>query len=217
MTNLLPTPTGIFFDWDNTLVDTWPVIHAALNELMRAMDKEEWSLEKVQMNVKRSMRESFPEMFGDRVEEASQLYQSAYRRIHLDNLQSLEGALKMLNHLKTLNIPVGVVSNKRGDTLRKESEHLGWDHYFDTLIGAGDAARDKPHADPLTLALKETSLAASPAIWFVGDTTVDLDCAQATGVTALLYGDVEAENGIYQGAPFHHHVKTHDELISLLT
>jgi phosphoglycolate phosphatase len=37
-------PQAILFDWDNTLVDSWATIHDALNFLMRAMDKPEWSM-----------------------------------------------------------------------------------------------------------------------------------------------------------------------------
>ncbi len=41
----LCVPRAIMFDWDNTLVDSWGTIHEALNFLMRAMDKPEWSIE----------------------------------------------------------------------------------------------------------------------------------------------------------------------------
>ena len=74
----LPRPRAILFDWDNTLVDTWPLIHAALNQTLRHMQHPEWSLEKVRANVKKSMRESFPEMFGDRWEVAAKHYQDSY-------------------------------------------------------------------------------------------------------------------------------------------
>jgi phosphoglycolate phosphatase len=29
--NKLSIPRAILFDWDNTLVDTWPLIHTAMN------------------------------------------------------------------------------------------------------------------------------------------------------------------------------------------
>ena len=30
----LPKPKAVIFDWDNTLVDTWPLIHEAIDKTM---------------------------------------------------------------------------------------------------------------------------------------------------------------------------------------
>ena len=61
----LHPPRAILFDWDNTLVDTWATIHDALNFLMRAMDRPEWSLDETRQRVRLSLREAFPLYFGD--------------------------------------------------------------------------------------------------------------------------------------------------------
>ena len=39
----LTRPKAVLFDWDNTLVDSWAVIHAALNETLTAMDHPNWT------------------------------------------------------------------------------------------------------------------------------------------------------------------------------
>jgi phosphoglycolate phosphatase len=211
----LPIPTTILFDWDNTLVDTWPAIHESLNMTMRYMQHPEWSLEKVKRDVKKSMRDAFPEMFGDRWEEASQHYQQSYRSIHLTNLHALPGATEMLAAAYP-HILLGVVSNKRGASLRIEVPHVGWEDYFAVLVGAGDAARDKPYADPALMALDKMGVAPSPNVWFVGDTTVDLDCANAAGLTPILYGDVVTDAGMYEGSTFAAHVRDLDKLTALI-
>ena len=200
----LTKPTAILFDWDNTLVDTWPTIHTALNMTLRYMQHPEWSLEKVKTNVKQSMRDSFPEMFGNRWEEAAEHYQQSYRSIHLAHLQPLAGAVAMLSAAK---VPLGVVSNKRGDTLRTEMQHLGWEHFFTAAVGAGDAARDKPHAEPALLALEKLKLSPTRSVWFVGDTVVDLQCATAAGLTPILYGDHLTQGAAHEGAPFAAHAR----------
>ena len=116
----LPKPHAILFDWDNTLVDTWPTIHSALNVTMRHMAHPEWSLEQVKTTVKKSMRESFPELFGDRWQEAAMHYQQSYRAIHLEHLQALSGAEQLLQFLRTQPMFVGIVTNKKTDTMRME-------------------------------------------------------------------------------------------------
>lgn len=212
----LPTPRAILFDWDNTLVNTWPLIHTALNMTLRHMKHEEWSYEKVTSVVKQSMRDSFPALFGDRWKEAADFYQTSYRSMHLDKLQPLPDVLAMLGSIPRERIFVGVVSNKQGNTLRKEIEALHWEAYFDVAVGAGDAARDKPHAEPVLLALKDTGVAPGADVWFIGDTGVDLGCAQVTGCTAILYGEFTTDGKTHDDYPFAAHAHDHVELKGLI-
>ena len=53
-------PDAVLFDWDNTLVDSWPIIHAALNDTFDTFDKKRWSLSETKRKVKHSLRDSFP-------------------------------------------------------------------------------------------------------------------------------------------------------------
>ena len=59
----LPKPQAIIFDWDNTLVDTWPLIQKAINVTMEKMAKPLWTLDQVRDNVHKSMRDYFPDIF----------------------------------------------------------------------------------------------------------------------------------------------------------
>lgn len=216
MTVKLPKPRAILFDWDNTLVDTWPLIHNALNMTLRFMQHPEWSIERVRRDVKKSMRESFPDMFGERWKDAASHYQTSYRSIHLSDLQALPGTVATLESIPRSNVFVGVVSNKQGDTLRKELAHIGWSKYFDVAVGASDAARDKPHPDPVLFALKECAIKPAPDVWFVGDTGVDLDVAQVTGCTAILFGDHATDGATHDGFPFAAHARDHAEMKALI-
>lgn len=203
----LTKPRAILFDWDNTLVDTWPLIHRALNMTLRYMDHPEWSLEKVKSSVKKSMRDAFPEMFKERWEEAATHYQNSYKSLNLQFLQPLADAELMLNAAKAEGLFLGVVSNKKGDTLRSEIAHLGWAHYFDSIVGAGDATADKPSCAPAWLALENYDGPHDASIWFVGDTAVDLECANALGATAILYGDHTTDGTMHDGHGFTAHAR----------
>jgi phosphoglycolate phosphatase len=213
---ILPTPKAILFDWDNTLVDTWPIIHRALNETLRYMQHPEWSFEQVKGNVKKSMRESFPDMFKERWQEAAAHYQKSYKSLNITQLQPITDAEIMLQSARKAGLFLGVVSNKKGDTLRDEITHFGWDHYFDAIVGAGDAARDKPSCDPAKLALKNYAGAHDATIWFIGDTGVDLECAAALGATAILYGDHVPVGNFHDEQPFTMHVRDQKALKELV-
>ena len=187
----LRPPRAILFDWDNTLVDTWATIHDALNFLMRAMDRAEWSLAETRERVRLSLREAFPLYFGERWEEARDIYLARFRAIHLERLTPLPGRESMLRNLAGQGIYLGVVSNKTGDLLRREVARLGWTDLFGSVIGAGDAPLDKPACDPVHLALAASGVPAGEDVWFVGDTAVDMECAGNSGCIAVFLGDLE--------------------------
>ena len=190
----LTRPQAILFDWDNTLVDSWSTIHEALNHVMAAMGKPGWTMAETRARVRLSLRESFPLHFGERWEEARAIYLNRFRAIHLERLTALPGCAEMVEALAGDKFFLGVVSNKTGSLLRREAAQLGWSRHFGRLVGAGDAALDKPHPAPVGLALEPSAVAPGESVWFVGDTGVDMICAQNTGcVPVLLGGDPASE------------------------
>lgn len=202
MSALLPRPRAILFDWDNTLVDSWAVIHAALNVTLTAMGKETWSLADTRIRVRASARDSFPQMFGDRWQEAQRIYYDNFESAHLAQLHEMPGAGAMLSELAGAGLYLGVVSNKQGRFLRAEADHLGWTGHFGRLVGATDAPRDKPAVDPVDMALAESGVARGPEVWFVGDADIDLTCAVNAGcVPVLLRGEAPGEGEFLDAPP----------------
>jgi phosphoglycolate phosphatase len=184
----MPRPRAILFDWDNTLVDSWATIHEALNITMAAMDKPLWSIEETKEKVRLSLRESFPSHFGERWEEARRIYLNTFGAIHLGRLKALPGRGELLQALAGEGVFMGVVSNKTGALLRLEAERIGWSTLFGSIIGAGDAAADKPDTAPVRLALEPSGIGAGETVWLVGDTGVDIECARNSGCVPVLLG-----------------------------
>lgn len=187
----LVRPRAIIFDWDNTLVDSWGTIHASLVETFEAMGHEPWTLEETRLRVRYSMRESFPKLFGDAWEEAARKFYDAFERLHIEHLAPLPGASDMLRQLHGAGFSLAVVSNKTGRYLREEAAHLEWQELFHCVVGAGDAARDKPAADPVHMALEGAGVVAGADVWFVGDAGVDMEIAHVTGCTPVLLGSAD--------------------------
>ena len=179
----LSRPRAIIFDWDNTLVDSWATIHDALNFLMAAMERPLWTIDETRERVRLSLREAFPAMFGERWEEAQQIYLDRFRAIHLERLTALPGREAMLRRLAADGHYLAVVSNKTGPVLRHEVAHLGWTPFFGAIVGAGDAHADKPHRAPVELALQPSGIAPGAEVWFVGDTAIDMECALAAAAS----------------------------------
>ncbi|HTZ36065.1 MAG TPA: HAD-IA family hydrolase [Stellaceae bacterium] len=197
----LPRPRALLFDWDNTLVDSWGTIHDALNHLMTAMDRPLWTIEEVRERVRLSLRESFPVIFGERWQEAQQIYIDRFRAIHLDRLTALPGREGMLRTLAADGHYLAIVSNKTGPVLRREAAHLGWSDLFGAIVGAGDCHADKPHCAPVELALAPSGIGCGADVWFVGDTAVDMECALASGCVPVLLGAAEPAAEFARFAP----------------
>jgi phosphoglycolate phosphatase len=184
-------PRALLFDWDNTLVDTWPTIHEALAKTLAAMGHAPWTLAESKERVRLSLRDSFPQLFGARWEEARDIYLAAFLELHLERLAALPGVVELLDHASESGFYLGVVSNKTGRILRLEAERLGWSRYFRRLVGAADAAMDKPHAAPVLMALDGSEIPAGRDVWLVGDTAVDMECAYNSGCVPVLLGSAD--------------------------
>lgn len=188
----MPQPKAIIFDWDHTLVNTWPAITQALNAARGAFGLSLWSVEEARNTATRSMRDSFPEWFGDNWERARDIFYAKYHDVHAELLQPMPGAARLLDGLCKKNIPLLIVSTKRGDLLRAEIAAMGWGGYFRAVAGAGDAEKDKPNRAPVDMVLTQIGMKADDVdVWFVGDSEADTNCALNSGCTPVVIGNPE--------------------------
>jgi phosphoglycolate phosphatase len=197
---VLQRPACILWDWDNTLVDGWAAIEHGLNVTFRDFAMPEWDRTTVLARVRGSLRDTFPGMFGAEWERARDVFYAAVRSCHLDVLNPMPGAAAAIRAAGRIG-PQGVISNKQGPLLRAEAAHLGWTDAFATLVGAGDAAADKPDPAPFALALAACGVIPGLAVWYVGDTALDMQAARAAGCTAVLVGAAAHDGGLAHARP----------------
>ena len=190
MTHKIEIPKAIIFDWDNTLINSWPLIHNALNTTMGRMGKDLWSLDKVKKDVHKSMRESFPSLFGEKWQEAGDIYKKSYKSQHLSEIQLLPQAMELINFAHKKGVLLFVISNKIGNILRLEVDGLNITNKFFAIVGAGDANFDKPNKAPVDLALQNSNInPKNDLVWFIGDTITDIECAINSSCQPILYGE----------------------------
>jgi phosphoglycolate phosphatase len=195
----LPRPRAVIFDWDNTLIDSWIAIQDAQNHTLVTFGQPPWSLAETKQRVRGSMRDTYPQLFGERWLEAGEVFYRRFAERHLENLRPLPGAPEMLAFAADNNRYLAVVSNKKGSYLREEASSLGWERFFGRIIGAFDAPRDKPSPDPVHLALRGIGIATGSDVWFVGDADVDLQCAINAGCTPVLVRQEAPASGEFDG------------------
>ena len=177
---------AVFFDWDGTLVDSLPLLFASHNHVREQFGFVPWTREEYARAIVHSTRELYPQIYGAQSQAAQDMLYAYIKDNHLQQLELLDGAEDLMEHLHKAGVPMGVVSNKRHDVLIREVEHLGWQKYFGIYNGAGVAALDKPSGVPLIHALAQYPGGLSiKDIIYVGDTESDLNCAREAGCPVI--------------------------------
>jgi phosphoglycolate phosphatase len=187
----LTCPELIIFDWDGTLVDTFELLYAAHNHVRKAMGLPVWTSEQACHHIRASAREIYPVIYGDSFSEALELLYDYVENNHLEMLSRMPSSGDLLDYLhQETDIVLAVISNKNQIYLEREIAFLGWQDYFQCIIGAGAAEYDKPSAAPILslferLRQKNVSVPENHTVWFIGDTETDIICANAAGIVPV--------------------------------
>jgi len=215
--NQLPRPKAVLFDWDETLVDTFPTVHKAMNETFIAMQHQsQWTLQQTKDSIHHPAVVYFPEIFGDQHQAALETFTKAYQANHLQELQPMPWAENVLKTLQSHKIPIGIITNKRRFILEPELDLLKWRPFFVTeaIIAASEAGPNKPAADPVNKALAAMNISASPDVWVVGDKLNDAISGQNAGTSSVFLGAEHPEIPANFGQLPHAHAVDLDNFLS---
>ncbi len=174
---------GIVFDFDGTLVDSYPLIEAAFAHVMRTHNLEDPAREVFRRSrglpLPEQMKLIAPHMWEDLVK--------TYRSVdaELGHAQVFRGIPTLVRKLHRAGAPMGVVSCKRRALVEAELEAAGLRTYFDVVIGFEDVTPPKPAPDPLNAAIARLGLRKINTV-YVGDSMVDLETGRAARVRTVL-------------------------------
>jgi phosphoglycolate phosphatase len=185
--NVCLNPVVILFDWDGVLVDTKDLIKEAYLRTFEAVGQEPLPIDTLHQLPGTSLRDYFPHIFGAHAKKAEAAFYHYIHENHLSCLKKTEGAKELLEFLHSLDIPMAVISNKRGDILRKEIKHLGFEPFFFAVVGSKDCAEDKPSTVPVRYILEQKNIKLpNDKVWLIGDWIADLECAHKAGIVPVL-------------------------------
>ncbi len=194
----LAPPKAIFFDWDGTLVDSLAFLTQAHNHVRDKLGMPAFTEQDFLHYFGMPRDKLYADIYGDNAMAAKGIFEAYYHAHHLDAIVVAEGAHEFLQFAHEKGIVLGVVSNKKGDFLREEVRHLGWDRYFDDrIVGAGDALHDKPEPDPLLMGIDGLGYSLPiQEIWYIGDTEVDLLCSTRVGCISIVIKNLKKMNNL---------------------
>ncbi len=175
----------ILFDLDGTVIDSTEAIlesfHTACNQMGTAQPEDE--------AIKALIGHPLTEMFAslqvapETVAEHVDRYKEHYRTIATAKTVLLPMAGEAVR-LAAEFARLGVVTTKTGKYSEEILAHLGIGRLFETLVGFEHVTHPKPHPEPVQKALGNMQ-ASVENVWMIGDTRMDIQCADAAGIRSL--------------------------------
>lgn len=192
-------PSAIFFDWDGTLVDSYTLLEAAHNHTLGLLGFAPLGEGVFASYFGKPRDLLYNALYPGKFDEAKAAFEHYYRSHHLTGIRVLPGVESLLAFLAGQGVICGVVTNKKADFIRAEIIHLGWQDYFSAVVGAGDAAADKPSPAPLQLAIELSGIKAPVYdIFMVGDTENDIICASSAGCKSVLIAPEREQKAVLE-------------------
>ncbi len=174
---------GVVFDFDGTLVDSYPLIEQAFAHVMRTYRLDEEAHALFQQSRGLPLPEQMKLVAPDIWEELVATYREADSG--LGHARVFRGIPTLVRKLHRAGAPLAVVSCKRRMLVEAELEAARLRPYFDVVIGFEDVTPTKPAPDPLLHAIARLGITRSHAI-YVGDSMVDLATGRAARVRTVL-------------------------------
>lgn len=205
---------AVIWDLDGTLLDSYDVIvesiYLALKEHKIMMDLEQIH----QYAIAFSIKSLFAKVAKEHSVSEASLYTS-YSRISLGKyleIKPMKGAIETLKVLKQNGIE-NYVFTHRGKTTVPVLENLKMNHFFKEVVTSQNGFSRKPDPEGLTYLMKKYELSPIQT-WYVGDRSLDMDCAKNAGIPGILY--LPLENIDVSGGSEQYLIKDLLELLQIL-
>ena len=180
----------ILFDLDGTLIDSTDAIVGTFHHSFEVHDFPKPDDEDIEALIGYPLHIMYQELgvSEDEVWDYVATYKEQYRKISTIKTKLLACAIEAVQEASKI-AKLGIVTTKTGRYSKILMEHFDLMKYFDVLIGYEDVENPKPHQDPILKAL-ESFDKTDEEIWMIGDTKLDIICADNAGVksAAVLSG-----------------------------
>lgn len=176
------------FDWDGTLCNSLDTIVAAIVASAREVGlpilTESENKSVIGLGLSEALKTLYPGLDEESTQELVSVYRKHYLAIDVQSPSQLyEGAMPLLEQLKTDGHRVAVATGKNRQGLNRVLANLSLTDFFDTSR-CSDETRSKPHPLMLNEILEEIGESPENAV-MIGDTDFDLLMGSAAGMDSI--------------------------------
>ena len=183
------SPRAVIFDFDGTLLDTFPAIAVGFNAALTPISGRTYSDAEVIAHFgppdEGMISDALQDFPGADFNAAIDRYFAAFEVADKD-CPIFPGITELLDELAARQIPLGIMTGKGRRAAEITLHRLKWHSRFGTIV-TGDDALAKPAPDGPLLAARELNIAPANCV-FVGDSPADMKAATAAGMTAVVAG-----------------------------
>ena len=183
-------PTAIVWDLDGTLVDSAPDLASALNTVLDKRGFFTLSITEVRAMIGNGVPKLVERGFNAvgvrpdpaQLDELIAIFVKEYKACATDKTRPYPEVVEVLQEIHSMNIPMGVCTNKPEAFTRQILKGLGLANYFSSVVGGDTTSTRKPDPQPVLVCLR--GLLSEPALsLMIGDSVHDVHAAHAAGVT----------------------------------
>lgn len=188
---------ALLFDLDGTLIDSAPDLQKAVNKLLRAHGRAPISNSQTrqfvgngaQKLVERAFRVSGAKAPSDDLPGLTSEFLAFYDGHECDATKPYEGVIETLEACRQKNLMLTIATNKPKMPTLNILKTLGFDGYFDFVIGGDEVSHKKPDPEMLQTTMDALGVTAGEVL-MIGDSPNDIGAAKAAGIRtiAVSYG-----------------------------
>ncbi|MBD3257896.1 HAD-IA family hydrolase [candidate division GN15 bacterium] len=209
-------PIGaIIFDLDGTLIDSSDGVVEAVNYSLRQVGSPEQPAHRIKQYIGFPLPEMYPAFSDAPIDELCSHFQEKAVNTIVAATQPLPAVTDTLAALRQHDVTLAIASTKIRLHIDGIIEKLGWQDYFDALVGGDEVDRFKPDPGAFLLALDRLNTQADTSI-VVGDTINDILAAQAVPIECVAVRSPYSDSGELRAANPDHFLDTIADLPVLL-
>ena len=189
----------VAFDWDQTLWNSWDIHVLAAQKAAVQLDLEVPTEEHIAANFSVPFVKHMGILFPEKKQDATRLYMDYYHSQVGEYPYLFPGVPELLETLKEAGYMLALLSDKRQKYGKLELASTEIGQLFDYVLFLDRRRAYKPNPAGLQQLMEVLSVDADE-VMYVGDSHVDIQCAQRSGAvsTAALWGCVNVEAVLQQ-------------------
>ena len=178
--------TGAVFDFDGTLMNTEPAIHASFEHVFRKYrTAEEFTAERRLKVLGPPLDVMMAEFFPERDPwECVNEYRTFQRENLRDLIKPMPGAREMLVKLSVMGVPCAVVSTRYYKSLMELLCMNQMDSFMTIVLGNDSVTRSKPDPEGI---LRAWECMKADTCFYIGDSAMDMEAGKNAGAITVAF------------------------------